>query len=141
MGIDLDRCAVARTEALTPSSLLAFLFGRFEGATAFNQDVSAWDVALVAVSPNCEDFCANGAGFTAAAQLPAFPRRHTPDVRRSRTGLLPSVIRPEALLSECRLRHRVHSSVIDGQAALRRRKTTASTCQLYTGCKRRTKMD
>ena len=89
MGIDLDRCAVARTEALTPSSLLAFLFGRFEGATAFNQDVSAWDVALVAVSPNCEDFCANGAGFTAAAQLPAFPGGTPPTCAGAGLGCSP----------------------------------------------------
>jgi len=40
----------------------------FNGASAFNQDVSGWNVAAV---NNCNDFCLN-AGFSSSSYLPAF---------------------------------------------------------------------
>ena len=74
---------------LTVTTLIPSSFDRFDQATAFNQDVSAWNVALVTASPNCQDFCAGGAGFTAAAQLPVFPGGPPPTCAGTGLGCSP----------------------------------------------------
>lgn len=63
--------------------------GMFDGATSFNRNLSSWDVAGVTGAALCQDFCANGAGFTAAAQLPAFPGGPPPTCAGTGLGCFP----------------------------------------------------
>ncbi len=71
MGTDLARRALARPDALTLTLAprVARSLARFNGATAFNQDLSGWVVTNV---NRCRSFCA-GAGFNPTSRIPSFP--------------------------------------------------------------------
>ena len=76
MGTDLARRALARPDALsltlTLAPRVARSLARFNGATAFNQDLTAWVVNNVNGPDTCYDFCLN-AGFNPKSRIPSFP--------------------------------------------------------------------
>ena len=71
MGTALARRALARPDALTLTLAPRFArsLARFDGATAFNQDISGWVVNNV---NDCDTFCLN-AGFNPTSRIPSFP--------------------------------------------------------------------
>ena len=74
MGTDLARRALARPDALTLTLAprVARSLVRFQDATAFNQDLSGWNVNNVSGANSCINFCTN-AGFSNTALIPVFP--------------------------------------------------------------------
>jgi hypothetical protein len=64
--------ALTLTLTLTLAPRVARSLDRFYRATAFNQDLSGWNVANVVTSYSCLFFCAN-AGFTEPPTIPSFP--------------------------------------------------------------------
>jgi hypothetical protein len=77
VGTDLARRALARPDALTLTLTLAprvaRSLARFNGATAFNQDLTAWVVNNVNGPDTCYNFCLNG-GFNPTSRIPSFPK-------------------------------------------------------------------
>jgi hypothetical protein len=74
VGTDLARRALARPDALTLTLAprVARSLARFNGATAFNQDLSGWVVNNVTGRYACRNFCV-GAGFNPPPTIPSFP--------------------------------------------------------------------
>ena len=76
VGTDLARRALARPDALsltlTLAPRVARSLARFQGAAAFNQDLSGWVVNDVNGMYACRNFCL-GAGFNPTSRIPSFP--------------------------------------------------------------------
>ena len=78
VGTDLARRAPSRPDALTPTPTLAprvaRSLARFEDDTAFNQDLSGWDVDLVTDPGTCDMFSCL-AGFNPISRIPSWRYR------------------------------------------------------------------
>ena len=76
MGTDLARRALARPDALTLTLAprVARSLARFEDDTAFNQDLSGWDVDLVTDPGTCDMFSCL-AGFNPISRIPSWRYR------------------------------------------------------------------
>ena len=75
MGTDLARRALARPDALTLTLAprVARSLARFAGATAFDQDLSGWNVNNVSGANSCINFCTNAGFSNPASSIPSFP--------------------------------------------------------------------
>ena len=78
MWVSTSTPSLACPAALKLTPRVTRSLARFYGATAFNQDLSNWDVDAVTDADACVNFCADGAGFTSANQLPGFPGGSSP---------------------------------------------------------------